>query len=365
MLRHLLAQIPRPGTRPGHLGSDTDVEAERVLPLTVYRIDYAGGTEPREATYEDAGQALVEPRRENGVTWLHFEGDPTPSLLAKIRDDFGLHPLAVEDVLHRGQRPKLETYDDHVFAVLLRPVRTEAGLAFEQVGLFMGDGFVLSFHGGTEDIFAPVRQRVKEGKGRIAYADPDYLSYCLADVVIDHGFPVLEEYAETLESIEEDIFSDNGGDPVPGIHAARRDLAGMRKVQWRHIAMLAEWISIRAEHELLSEENAPYFRDAEDHAQRVSDLLESYLDTTGSLLDAHLSLSSAKLNQVMKMLTLIATIFMPLTFIAGIYGMNFDPEASPWNMPELTTYYGYPIALLVMLLMGIGMYLYFRFRRWL
>lgn len=365
MLRHLLTHIPRPGTRPGHLGSDTDVEAERVLPLTVYRIDYAGGVEPREASYKDAGRALAEPRRENGVSWLHFEGDPGPSLLAQLRDGFGLHPLAVEDVLHRGQRPKLETYDDHIFAILLRPVRTGTGLTFEQVSLFVGHGFVLSFHAGTEDLFAPVRQRALEGKGRIAEPDPDYLSYCLADVVVDHGFPVLEAYAEDLETIEEDIFTDDRSDPVPAIHAIRRDLAGMRKLQWRHIAMLAEWIRVRAEHDLLSEENAPYFRDAEDHAQRVGDLLESYLDTTGSLLDAHLSLSSAKLNQVMKMLTLIATVFMPLTFIAGIYGMNFDPEASPWNMPELSAYYGYPIALLAMALMGAVMYLYFRFRRWL
>lgn len=361
MLRYLLAHIPRPGARPGDLGSDA--ESVRELPLTVYRMDYASGETPVQATFEDPARALATPPRVDGLIWLHFEGDPNPSLLTQLREHFGLHPLAVEDVLHRGQRPKLEPYDDHIFAILARPVRTAEGLTFEQVSLFVGAGFVLSFHAGSEDIFAPVRQRVMEGKGRIGRADPDYLSYCLADVVVDYGFPVLESYTEDLETIEEQIFAGGRSDPVPAIHAVRRDLTGMRKVQWRQATMVADWI--RTEHALLSDDNVPYFRDAEDHAQRVADLLESCLDTTGSLLDAHLSLSSARLNEVMKVLTLIATIFMPLTFVAGIYGMNFDPGASPWNMPELSAYYGYPIALLVMLLMGIAMFLFFRFRRWL
>ncbi|MES1942719.1 magnesium and cobalt transporter CorA [Salinisphaera sp. PC39] len=361
MLRHFLAHIPRPGARPGDLSADTPPPRE--LPLSVHRVDYGDGTAPVQTRHDDPGDALTAPRRTGGLCWLHFQGEPGPELLARVRETFDLHPLAVEDVLHLGQRPKLEPFDDQVFAILTRPVRDDDGLRFEQISLFVGDGYLLSFHAGTEDIFAPVRQRIMEGKGRIARADPDYLGYCLADVVVDHGFPVLESYADDLEAIEEDIFADRHADPVPAIHAVRRDLIGMRKMQWRLITMVTDWL--RAEHPLLSEENVPYFRDAEDHAQRVGDLLESYLDTTGSLLDAHLSLSSARLNDVMKMLTLIATIFMPLTFIAGIYGMNFDPAASPWNMPELSHRYGYPLALLSMVVMGVAMYLYFRFRRWL
>lgn len=358
MLRYLLPEHLRPGERPGAL-ADSDATPASNHPLRIRHLsfDTHSVTETEYTDFDECPGTAIPGR----VDWLHFQGGVSPALLRQLRDTFDLHPLALEDIQNVGQRPKMEVYGENLFVTVARPTVTDSGPGFEQVSLFVSAELVLSFHAGSEDIFAPVRQRIHAGKGRIRTGGAGYLLYALTDVVVDHGFPVLERYADALDTLEERIFSDPRRDPVPAIHAIKRDLIGLRKVLWHQSAMLGHLL--RSDHALLDESTRPYLRDADDHARRINDLLDGYRDACTSLLDTHLSLSAARLNDIMKVLTLIATIFMPLSFLAGIYGMNFD-TASPYNMPELGYRYAYPILLGVMIVSLVGMLTYFRRRKW-
>ncbi|GAB3680965.1 magnesium/cobalt transporter CorA [Salinisphaera aquimarina] len=361
MLHYLLGRPPRVGVRPGAL-IDPEPDA-RVGALTIYRMDFGGDADTRERTETDLDAALTVPSQEDHrLTWLHFEGDVPAADLARLGEAYHLHPLALEDVLNHGQRPKLDAYRYSVFASMALPFTREHECLFQQVSLFVGEDFVLSFHAGTHDVFAPVRNRIHEAQGRIAHAESDYLAYCLADVVVDTSFEVLAGYNDRLEELEDEIFDNTNRDMIEVIHAMRRRLIGMKKVLRSQSEMLLHWIGL--DHDLIHADNRPYFRDAEDHARRVLDLAEGYYETAGSLLDTYLSLASTRLNEIMRMLTLIATVFMPLSFIAGVYGMNFDTR-SPWNMPELGWRFGYPAVIGVMAVLVLGMFLYFRRRRWL
>ncbi|MGB1579988.1 MAG: magnesium/cobalt transporter CorA [Nevskiales bacterium] len=345
----------KPGTRPGALG---EVESQI---NNIRLMDYDA-----DSIVEETFQSLAEvldygksPR----TTWVHVQGAAGADELRLLREAYGMHPLAVEDVMNIGQRPKFEPYDAQVFLVDVVPMRENRGMAFEQVSIFIGPTYVISFHAGDDDVFAAVRARIHEGKGRIRSGGADYLAYALADVIVDHGFPVLESYAEELEALEDAVFEDRAPDPVKEIHQIRRDLTALRRMVWHQTQMLADLLD--EEHPLVQPETMPYFRDAADHSQRVLDLLETYRDMSSSLLDTHLSLVSMRMNDVMKVLTIIATIFIPLSFIVGMYGMNFDPEVSPWNMPELKTPYGYVTLLGIMAVIVTGMLYLFRRKKWL
>ncbi|MES1926381.1 magnesium/cobalt transporter CorA [Salinisphaera sp. T31B1] len=325
-------------------------------------MDFGGEHETVERANCSLDEALASPAGHNHrLSWLHFEGDMAAADLERLGRVFHLHPLALEDVINTGQRPKLDAYRYSVFACLALPVTIDDEPVFQQVSLFVGEDFVLSFHAGSHDVFAPVRQRIHEAQGRIAQAESDYLAYCLADVVVDTSFEVLSAYNDHLETVEDEIFDRNGRDLIGVIHDLRRRLIGMKKILRSQSEMLLRWVGL--DHGLIHVDNRPYFRDVEDHARRVLDLTEGYYETAGSLLDTHLSLASTRLNEIMRMLTLIATIFMPLSFIAGVYGMNFNTR-SPWNMPELGWRYGYPAVIAVMAILVIGMLIYFRRRKW-
>lgn len=361
MLNYLQKHQPEPGTRPGAL-VDPSPEA-LVGGLTIYRMDFGGDSPALERTDIDLDDALGPPRHgDHRLTWLHFEGDVRAADLQRLGETYRLHPLALEDVLNHGQRPKLDAYRYSLFATLALPVMNADTLSFQQVSIFTGDGFVISFHAGSHDVFAAVRERIHAAQGRIAHAEADYLAYCLADVVVDTSFAMLADYNDRLETLEDEIFDDTARDLVNVIHGVRRNLIGMRKVLRSQNELLLRWITL--EHGLMHDDNRPYFRDVQDHARRVLDLADGYYDTAGSLLDTYLSLATARLNQIMRMLTLIATIFMPLSFIVGLYGMNFDTK-SPWNMPELSWRFGYLYVLAVMVVLVIGMIIYFRRHRWL
>jgi len=362
MLHYLLSRHPRPGARPGTL-VDAHSAEDDPIPVTIYRMDFGGESDTRERVDATLDAALVAPeQQDHRLTWLHFEGDMRGADLQRLGEAFHLHPLALEDVLNVGQRPKLDVYRYSVFACLALPVVRDEQPLFQQVSVFVGADFVLSFHAGNHDVFAPIRRRIHEAQGRIAHAESDYLAYCLADVVVDTSFEVLAGYNDCLEGLEDEIFENTTHDMIGAIHDMRRRLIGMKKILRSQSEMLLRWVSL--DHSLLHDDNRPYFRDVEDHARRVLDLAEGYFETAGSLLDTHLSLASTRLNEVMRMLTLIATIFMPLSFIAGIYGMNFDTQ-SPWNMPELGWRFGYLAVIGVMGLLMAGMLIYFRRRRWL
>jgi magnesium transporter len=233
----------------------------------------------------------------------------------------------------------------------------------EQVSLFLGPGWVLSFQERPGDPFEPVRQRIRVARGRIRGAAADYLFYALIDAVVDNFYPLLEEFGARLELLEEAVIDDPREELVGVIHAARRDALALRHAIWPMREAMGQLY--RDESSLISDETRIYLRDAYDHTIQVIDLLENYREMASALLDVYLSSVSHRMNEVMKVLTIIATIFIPLTFIAGIYGMNFDPDASPLSMPELGWYWGYPAVWTLMVVVALALAVYFKRRRWL
>ena len=361
MLRDLIADTPTPGAAPGVLVDRESTVADGRL--TVYRMDLGGEDAAHERIDAHLDDALSQPQTgDHRLTWLHFEGDVGAAGLKQLGERFRLHSLALEDVQNHGQRPKIDVYRHTLFLTLALPVIENDQLGFQQVSIFIGRDFVLSFHAGAHDVFEAVRERVHGARGRLAHAAvPDYLAYCLADVVVDTSFAVLAGYNDRLEALEDEIFNASGSDLIGVIHGLRRTLIATRKVLLSQNELFLRWIAL--EHDLVRGETRPYIRDVQDHARRVLDLADGYYDTAGSLLDTHLSLASARLNDVMRVLTLISTIFIPLSFIVGLYGMNFDTK-SPWNMPLLGWRYGYPAVLIFMSLMVAVLLIYFRRKRW-
>lgn len=291
------------------------------------------------------------------VVWLDVTGFRDVATLRAIGDQFGLHRLALEDVLNLQQRAKFDDYGDHGFLVLRMVDPTDADET-EQLGLFVGPGFVLTFQERPGDCFGLVRQRLQDPTGQIRKRGSDYLAYALLDAVVDAYFPVVESADVQLEHIEETVLSGPGDAPVVSeLHGVRRRLLTLRRALWP----LREATStlVRGEAKHFSKDVWPYLRDVHDHVVQLLDLLETYREMGSSLMDLHLSRANQRLNEVMKLLTIISTIFIPLTFLVGIYGMNFDV------MPELRQWWGYPACLLLMVVVALLMLRWFRKRRWL
>jgi magnesium transporter len=346
-----------PGTSPGTLRA----RAGPVRPLRITVCDYD------ENTFEErAGLSLDECRAyfySQKVTWVHVEGDASPELLRELGEAYELHPLAMEDVINTGQRTKLDVYTQHLFAVVSLVERTASGTRTEQVSLFLGKGFVVSFHEGERDIFAPVRERLRNGVSRrIRERKTDYLFYALLDVVIDEAFPVLEAIGEELELLEGEVFDDPSRRSLDRIYAVKRELVTLRRAQWPQREVLNQLV--RDDSPYIQDETKTFLRDCYDHTIQIIDLTESFRETTSSLMDVYLSSISNRMNEIMKVLTIIATIFIPLSFVVGLYGMNFD-TSSPWNMPELGFRYGYPLLWVVIVGVVVGMLVFFRKRDWL
>lgn len=346
-----------PGTAPGAL---TTAEAIPSGPLTLRLIDYSATeyAEKENLTFEECLPYLAHP----AMTWIHVQGGAPPDLLHQIGAAFGLHPLALEDVLNSGQRPKTETYDGQLFVVMSLPVRRNGSIATEQVSLFMGGNFLVSFHEGAEDPFEPVRKRLRNHAGHIREAGPDHLLYALMDVIIDRGFPILEEVGEWIEDLEEDLLGKPTKNTLHAIHNIKRELLLLRRMLWPQREVLNSLL--RGDHALIHDSTKTYLRDCYDHTIQVMDLLETYRDIMTSMLDVYLSSVSMRLNDVMRVLTVIATLFIPPTFIVGVYGMNFDHATSPWNMPELEWKYGYLFVWLIIIGMMGGMLVYFKRKKW-
>ncbi|MEJ2502318.1 MAG: magnesium/cobalt transporter CorA, partial [Gemmatimonadota bacterium] len=294
--------------------------------------------------------------------WIDVVGVGNAESVAAIGELFGLHRLSLEDVMNVHQRAKVEEYPDHLFAVTHMAVLGER-VDTEQISLFLGDDWVLTFQERPGDGWEPVRERLRAGRGRIRTSGAHYLFYALLDAVVDGYYPLLEEFGARLELLEEAVIDDPREELVGVIHAARRDALTLRHALWPMREAMAQLY--RDEFALISDETRIYLRDAYDHSIQVMDLLENYREMGSALLDVYLSSVSHRMNEVMKVLTIIATIFIPLTFIAGIYGMNFDPEASPLNMPELGWYWGYPAVWALMLLVALALVWFFKRKRWL
>ncbi|MEX0686942.1 MAG: magnesium/cobalt transporter CorA [Balneolales bacterium] len=305
--------------------------------------------------------------QDQSKTWIQVQGLHDIDKLKTVWDYFGLHPLIREDIVNTSQRSKIEPYSDLVFIVLrMISHKTDSegrtGLQTEQVSIVLGKNFVLSFQESDEPIFEPVFKWLKITNTQLRKLGYDYLSYVLIDNIVDHYFQALDLIGESIDKLEEQIISDPKEGHLHKVHALRRDLNFFRKSVWS----LRDGINsmIRDESPLITGEVKIFLRDVYDHVVQVLDNIEINRELIFGLIDINMSGLSNHMNEVMKVLTIIATIFIPLTFIAGIYGMNFDPESSPLNMPELHWYFGYPFALLFMLALALLMLLFFKRRGW-
>lgn len=347
-----------PGTPPGTL---TRHVVPKPVPPHISLIEY--GADRVEELHDVTPEQCKSYLSSTTLTWIHVSGHTEPEVLHQLGGIFGLHPLAMEDVLNTGQRPKVETYDSQLFVIASLPLFRNDRIEVEQVSLFAGKNYVVSFYAGPDDPFEPVRQRLRNRAGPFLMRTSDYLLYALLDVVIDQGFPVLERFGEIIEALETDLLESPDKDTLNNLHEIKRELLLLRRMLWPQREILSHLMHDVSS--LIHSETQPYLRDCYDHTIQIMDLLETYRDMTASMLDVYLSSISNRLNETMRILTVIATLFIPPTFIAGVYGMNFHNPDSPWSMPELGWYYGYPFAWAIMLAMIVGMLAYFRRKKWL
>ncbi len=296
------------------------------------------------------------------VLWIEVIGLAKTELLAQLRERFALHPLVMEDVVNVGQRPKVEEYEDYDF-IVLRTVEPDLTRGSEQLSLVLKDGCVLVFHERPSPYLEPVRERIRRSMGRIRHARADYLTYSILDAVIDHYVPVLDAVNERIEAMERRIILHPDPGHVAGIYALRHQVQELRRAVRPVLDVVGRLYN--EEVPLFSDEMKPYLRDCLDHAVRLVDAVDQHRETATSLMELHLSSLSQRMNEIMKVLTIIATIFIPLSFVVGLYGMNFDPATSPWNMPELRWRWGYPFVLGLMGAMVALMLLYFFRKGWL
>lgn len=293
------------------------------------------------------------------VTWVNVDGLGDAALLEGLGELFGVHPLALEDVVNVPQRPKTEAYGDQLFVVLQMLSRDDR-VEREQLSLYLGERFLLTFQERGGDPFDPVRARLRVARGRIRQRGPDYLAYALIDAVVDYYFPVLESLQEHLMLLEDEL-RETGPDPLQRIRDIRAELTQAQRATLPLREVTRSLAS--AEWPLIEEGTRIFLRDCHDHSISAGEILEACRQIASGLMDIHLSTLSHQVNETMKVLTVIATIFMPLSFIAGVYGMNFNPDL-PGNMPELDWPYAYLALLGAMAVIGLGLLAFFRRKGW-
>ena len=352
MKKLLKKRSRKAGMSPGslvHIGEERQAAPRtEVITYDPERID---------VTLPDLESECPLPPPEGAITWVNVEGIGRLELLKRLGDCYGIHPLVLEDIANTDQRPKAEEYDKYLFVVLKMLTPVDAGVSSEQVSLILGGGWLLTFQEGLEgDPFSPVRERLQNAQGRVRSQGADFLAYSLMDVIVDNYFLVLEQVADSIEVMEEELMRAPSQRTLAEIYRLKRELLFIHKAIWP----LREVINslIRRESPLVKESTLIYLRDLYDHTIQVIETAETLRDMLSGMLDIYLSSVSNRTNAVMKVLTIIATIFMPLTFIVGLYGMNFK------YMPELEWHWGYPAVLLVMVIVTIGMLIFFRRKRW-
>jgi len=353
MLRFRKRFSKKVGLSPGTLVHIGEKKTERI---NIRVIEYD------EQHIEEKGFDTIEecfPYKDTpGTTWINIDGLHEISVIEKIGKHFNLHPLVLEDILNTDQRPKMDDHEEYVFLALkmLTYDDVEHHLKMENISLILGSNFVITFQEVEGDIFAPVRERLRKGKGRIRNGGPDYLAYALIDAVVDHYFVLLEKIGDKVEFLEEELIKDPSPQTLHTIHQLKRELIFLRKSVWplREVTGTLE----RGEVGMIQHKTTIFLRDVYDHTIQVIDTVETLRDMVSGMLDVYLSSVSNRMNEVMKVLTIIATTFIPLTFIAGIYGMNFK------YMPELEWHWSYPLLWLLMVGLSIIMLLYFRRKKW-
>lgn len=345
-----------PGTSPGTLAGREPV-ADEALSFTL--VEYTKGECEvfHEVALDECSFHLSTP----GHTWIDVAGRAGAEMLKTLGDAFHLHPLALEDVFHGNQRSKLDVYDKQNFLVLNDPAFVDGELKGRQVSVFFGDNFVISFHDHKEDLFKPVRDRIQNPESRLRAFGTDYLVYALIDLVVDRKFPLLEQLSARLEDLEDEALDRPDHRTLKRIHETRRALISFHRVQWaEREAVLA---AMRPEVPFMTPETRTYLRDCFDHAVSVQELVESYREMANGVMEVYLMDSSNRMNEVMKTLAIITAFFMPLSFLAGVYGMNFDTAKG--NMPELGWTHGYLFFWALAASVVGGLFIWMRRKRWL
>jgi magnesium transporter len=353
MSKFLKRRAKKIGLPPGSLLRVNDTKPEAIN-ITLIDYDAQRFVEKKEASIQDCLVFLDTP----SITWINVCGIDDSHKIETLGRHFGLHPLLLEDIITTGQRSKLDNYKDTLFIVvqMLTYNEDKQEAEDEQVSLVLGRNFLISFLESKKDVFAPIRERLRQPKSKLRQRGPDYLCYTLIDCLVDNYFLILEKVDEKLERLEDDLFHDPNQDTLKKIHHAKREIAMLRKSVWPMREVISNFR--RIESPLIHDHTKLYLQDVYDHTIQAIDTIESFRDITAGTLDIYLSNLSQRMNEVMKVLTVVATIFVPLTFIASFYGMNFD------YIPELHWKWGYPFVVGLMVAVFIAMLYYFRRKRW-
>jgi len=342
------------GHAPGTLVTSKKVDRE---PLKLTLFEYGSQMPVEERQVQTVSECFpFDPQIP--VTWLNVDGSHQVEVLEEIGSSFDIHQLVLEDILDTSQRPKMEDFDRYLFIELnmLSWDEYPSQVASQQVSLILGKNYVVTIQELEKDVFDPVRKRIREGKSRLTKQGADYLAYALIDAIVDHYFIVLENLGEQIEFLEEELVTDPNPGTLQSIHELKRELIFLRKSVWplREVIGALE----RGESPLFQESSLIYLRDVYEHTIQIIDTVETFRDMVSGMLDIYLSSISNRMNEVMKVLTIIATVFIPLSFIVGLYGMNFS------NMPELSWKWGYPMVWGVIISVVVGMLTYFRRKKW-
>lgn len=351
--RMLKKRSTKTGLPPGALVHIGEKKAEKVR-INILDYDEYQFEEKEAKNIEECFPFKDKPT----ITWINIDGLHQVDIIEKIGKNFDLHPLLLEDILNTEQRPKIEDFETYIYIVLKMLLYDEKTneINSEQVSIIFGENFVISFQEKEVDVFNPLREIIRTGKGRIRKMKADYLAYSLIDAIVDGYFLILEKLGENIEDVEEIMMANPSPETLKAIHKLKRRMISLRKSVWplREVVSALE----RSESSLIHDQTRIYLKDVYDHTIQVIDTVETHRDMLSGMLDVYLSSISNKLNEIMKVLTMIATIFIPLTFIVGVYGMNFE------FMPGLKWYWGYPAIWGVMLMIVISMLLFFRKKKW-
>ncbi len=354
MARKRKKRAGKAGLSPGSL---VHIGEQKVEQVEIFLTDYSHSVleEKKIINVQDLRPYITS----SSCSWINVVGLHDVSVIGQFGELLNIHPLVLEDILNIHQRPKVDQYPDYMFLVLkmIHQSKETGQIITEQLSVLLGESYLLTFQEQGADVFDPVRERIRQGRPRIRSAGVDYLAYALIDAIVDHYFVVLEWLDEKLESLDGQVTENPDPAVLRELHDTKKDILSLRKSIWP----LREVVGAiaRGEPKQIHESTRVFLRDVYDHTIQVIDTIESQRDSLSSLLDLYLSMVSNRMNEVMKVLTIIATIFIPLTFIAGVYGMNFK------YMPELDYHYGYPLVWLVMILMVCGMFYYFKKKEWL
>ncbi|MCP9931585.1 magnesium/cobalt transporter CorA [Cyanobium sp. AMD-g] len=344
----------RPGSSPGAVVFVGEQRLAKVQ-IDVIHYDGEGWSEELEVSVRSCADVV----RQDSITWMNVSGVHDVDLVERLGECFGIHPMTLEDIANTTQRPKVEEFPGYVFMVLKMIAFNEETktIDIEHVSVILGDHFVISFLEDDGDVFDGVRDRIRAASGRIRWMKADYLAYSLMDAVVDHYFLAVERMGDIIEEVDDRLLENPHPGDIKEIHGLKRSILSLRKAVWpirEEVAMI-----VKSDSTLLTAESRVFWRDLYDHCIQIIDLVETHRDILGGMHDTYLSTLSHRMNEVMKVLTIISTIFIPLTFIAGVYGMNFK------EMPELEWRGGYYSVWAVMIVIGVSLFLFFRRKHWL